>query len=68
MRTAEQLFRQGYSKEWLEGYRKGYKEGIRIGIERVALGMLRKGICITLIAEYTGLSLEAIKDLTAVHA
>jgi predicted transposase/invertase (TIGR01784 family) len=45
------------------GLQKGRQEGERLGIERVAVNMLAKGIAPETIAELTGLTLEQIQHL-----
>ena len=51
-----------------EGYEDGHNKGINAGIESVALNMLRSGMTVETIQEFTRLSFERIKELEAKEA
>jgi predicted transposase YdaD len=46
-----------------KGFDKGKKEGEKLGIEKTAIAMLKKGMPIALIAEISQLSVEEIEKL-----
>ncbi|MCL2726811.1 MAG: Rpn family recombination-promoting nuclease/putative transposase [Bacteroidales bacterium] len=75
----EYLEKAAYTKEQLEVYDKwkiaamtersalkdARKEGVMEGIKEIALKMLKKGVSINEICDYTGLSQEKVKELSS---
>ncbi|WP_455634594.1 Rpn family recombination-promoting nuclease/putative transposase [Parabacteroides sp.] len=54
---------EGLKKGIKEGIEKGRKEGMEKGIEKVAFQMLKAGLSIEAISQYTGLSIAKIEGL-----
>ncbi|MDR0631562.1 MAG: Rpn family recombination-promoting nuclease/putative transposase [Holosporales bacterium] len=46
-----------------EGVAEGLEKGVREGVKKVAISMLRKGLTVETVSDYTGLSIEQINAL-----
>ncbi len=59
--TYQEILREGEAKGLAEGEAKGEIKATH----QIALNMLRSGIALDLIAQFTGLSIEQVQDLSS---